>query len=221
MDRLRAQLTEPIQTERLDVERGHDASVYHGLTNPLVLKIPGPGQVSQEPARKAVPGAGRIKNRLQGIGRRGKNSFTVERYRPIFSTLDDQDLRAPIDNPARRFDKIGLLGQLTGFTVINNQNVYLLQGFEQGLSFLLDPEVHCVANHPLRTPDLMENFLLKLRVDVCQEDQIRFPITVRKLRPKLLKHVEVSFQSLRLVELIAVFAFPAKSRSGGPFEAFE
>src|SRR6266566_747168 len=85
----------------------------------------------------------------------------------------------------------------------------------------LNPEIHCVARDELRLLDLVENVDLKTRINVGQKEIGRRAKLFRNLRTETREDAQVSLQSLRRVEIVAVAAPPSKGAALSPLEAAE
>ena len=96
-----------LSAKLLYIKRGHHRSKNHRASHRAFVDLFLARQVAHETARKRVPRAGGIKHRLQRI--RGNREITVGRKerRAVFTTLDDQCSRSPIQDFARGLDQVG------------------------------------------------------------------------------------------------------------------
>ena len=133
-------------------------------------------QVAHGAACEAVPRPRGILHRLQRKRRGGEPLALRAEQRAVLPPLDDQDARSPRLDGARRADQVGLVGQLSGLGVVDDQCVHQLQGVPQGIPLPRDPIVHGIRGHQRRPTDLPEDIALQVRVDVGQEHHLRVSV---------------------------------------------
>ncbi len=165
-------------------------------------------QIAHKTAGKTVPGAGRVKDDLQRIGRRREDRLFIEHQHPVFAALDDQGLRTVRQNHFRGLDQIRLPRQLAGLAVVDDHDIHQRERLFQIVPFSFDPEVHRVAGHQPGALHLAQHLLLKHRINVPEKDHLGGLIRRGKNGLEGLEHVQLGLQRMRFVELKAVFAPP-------------
>ena len=132
----------------------------------------------------------------------------------VLPALDHQGARPHGEDFLGRTDQVGLVRELAGLPLVDQQQVDMHQGAQQRFALAGNPEVHGVAGHQLRCPDLAENLQLQFGVDVAQENVLGFPVSLGKPRVKRLEDVQVRRQRLGLVQIVVVASLPAERLAG-------
>ena len=87
-------------------------------------------------------------NRLPMCGEEGA---LVEQQHAVFAPLDDHGARAKVVNVFGGLHQIRLVGELSRFAFVHEQDIDRANGFSKVVCFTFDPEVHGVERHEFRT----------------------------------------------------------------------
>ena len=213
---------EAIARELLDVVGRHDRADDDGTAEVVVREVVGVGEVAEEAAREGVAGAGRVGDVLERVAGGDEDmAVLLDQERAVLALLDDDGLGTELEDALGGGQEVGGLAELTGFALVEEDDVDPLEDFDQLGALAGDPEVHGVADGELGTLHLVEHEELKLGVDVAQEEELRVSVVLGKGGLEVGEDVQVGEQGVRLVHVLLVVALPAEGEAIGPLEAFD
>ncbi len=129
--------------------------------------------------------------------------------------LRDDVSGSQLANPATRTHQVFLATEQIRFLVVEHQRIDLAQQGDQFRSVLIDPEIHRVHHGKGRSTHLAEHARLGHWSAVSQEQEVGVSIRRRNIRFELFKYVEVATERFSLIQIVEVFAGPAKSLAAG------
>src|SRR5262245_8336280 len=100
---------------------------------------------AHETAREGVAGAGRIENFFERKCWGPKNGFAVKHEDTVLATLHDERLWPHCHYFICSTYEIRLVRQHPGFSVIDDQNIDVLDRLLYGFEFAFDPKIHRIA----------------------------------------------------------------------------
>ena len=151
LDFFAGQGAEAVHAELLAAEAAHHGTVDHGAAQfgKIEIAVGGrdaaPGQVADEAAGEAIARAGGVEDVFQQIARHHEVVVAAEQDGAVFAALDDQRVRPHVHDLGGGAAQVVLARKQAGFAVVDQQEVPLLEGFEQGRAEIVDPVIHGVA----------------------------------------------------------------------------
>ena len=104
-------------------------------------------------------------------------------------------LRAPFQNPLRTLHEICFFRELSKLGIVQRDEIDVSEQRDEIIAAALDPEVHRVAGNETRFVYLLQDFELKTRVNVAEEDVLRALKLVRgDLRPEMREHPQTGLE---------------------------
>ena len=119
------------------------------------------------------------------------------------------------------FDEAGFAGELAGFAVVEDEHVHAADEAGEGVFGDVDPEVHRIRNDEAGLADLVEDMVLKVRRDVCQENDWSLAVAFGQGGCEGLENIQLHRAGLSGVHVPHVFARPAEGFPGNDLEAGE
>src|SRR5678816_1793052 len=199
-------------------EASHRGSKHHCTTHVRFTQVTGAREISNEAAGERVACPSGVEHILERERGREENTFAVEHERAVLSLLDDDMLRAAVHYPFCCLHEVHFLGQLPRLTIVQRNEIHLLEKLYEIRSPALNPEVHRVAGNELWLLYLIENVELQARIDVPQEYEWSIPELRRNLRAEARKNSEMCFQRLCCIEIVPVPSAPAERGAVGALE---
>jgi hypothetical protein len=132
----------------------------------------------------------------------------------VLAALDDKCARAEAQDLLRRLSKIIFAGEHASFTVVDQKEIPILDGFDQFIAGLRNPEIHGVAAHETCPVHLLLNSSLKCRLYVSKEKIGLRCVGGRKLGVEFSEDIEIGLQRLAIVHICRVHARPEERLAG-------
>ena len=117
--------------------------------------------------------------------------------------------------------QVVLAGKQAGFAVVDEEEVPLLEGFEQGGAEIVDPVVHGVAAGEMDVAHLAAHAALQIGLDVTEEEIGLGAIALGQFGIEIGEDVEICAQRFAIVHIGRVLAGPEKRLAGDAIEAGE
>ena len=210
---------QPVEAEGLHAEGGEGASHDHGSAQGVFLEVLAPREVAQEPSGEGVAGPRGVEHVFQRIRRGGEAAMVGEHQDAVLALLDHQGPRSQSPNGPRRLHDVPLARELARLGVVDEQHIYLGQGFLELAKLARDPEVHGVAGHETRPLHLPKHLVLQDGVDVPEEHVARVLVGGGDLGLEELEDVEIGTNGVAGVEVVGVLPLPVESEAVRPLEA--
>src|SRR5436853_76785 len=210
--------SQALATEVLDSKRSHNRTEDDRAAHRVFVVGSRSGEIPHKPSREAVTGSSWIEHILERVSRGGEVRVVGEHHSAVLTSLYDQSLWPHGEDPLSSANKVRLLGKLSRFGIIDDQDINFFQRLGELGPRLFNPIVHRIGGD-YASRHLAAHFELKLRLNIGKE-QVRFLASVvRKLRLEIGKDVQLCVQSLSDVQVVAVLALPVKAAL--PFYAFK
>lgn len=127
------QVAKTIKTERLNVQRSHDAAEDDGLAQAVFGKVHGVRQISHETAREGIARPGGIEYCFEGIGRRTENALAAEHDGAVAPLFDDDRLRSHGLHALGCFYQACFARKLPEFRLVNSEEINFFERPLQGI----------------------------------------------------------------------------------------
>ena len=137
LDFVAGQGAEAVHSELLAAEAAHNRTVDHGAAQfgEIDIAVGGrdaaAGEIADEAAGEAIARAGGVEDIFQQIARRHEVAAAAEQDGAVFAALDDQRVRAHLQNLGGGAPQVVFAGEQARFAVVDQQEVPLADGLEQ------------------------------------------------------------------------------------------
>jgi len=168
------------------------------------------GEVSHHAACEAVACAGWVFDGLSGEGRRDDDVVGRDEHRSVLALFDDDEAADVLEDGAACFDEVGLARQHSGFAIVEDDAVDALEGLEQIVAEVVDPEVHRVADDEFGRRQLAQELSLDGWVRVGEEDVVGVLQGVGDSRRGFGDDVEVGAEAFAFVPVLEILAVPTE-----------
>src|ERR1035438_8542558 len=227
LDFFTGQGAEAVHPELLAAEAAHDGTVDHGAAQfgKIEIAVGGrdaaAGQITDEAAGEAIARAGGVEDILQQIARDHEVLALAEQDGAVLAALDDQRVRAHGHDLGGGAAQVVFARKQAGFAIVDQQEVPLLEGFEQRRAEVVDPVIHGVAAGELDVAHLVAHAALQIGLDVAQEEIRLGAVALRQLGIEIREDVEIGPQGHAVVHVRRVLAGPEKRLAGDAIESGE
>src|ERR1017187_1942217 len=150
LDFFTGQGAEAVHPELLAAEAAHDGTVDYGAAQIGKIDLAVgradavAGQIADETAGEAIARPGGVEDVFQQIARDHEMLALAEQNRAILTALNHQSMRTHFHNPGGGAAQVVFVREQTGFAIVDQQEIPLLEGFEQSRAEIVDPVVHGV-----------------------------------------------------------------------------
>src|SRR5450759_2492076 len=227
LDLFTGQGAEPVHAELFAAEAAHHGTVDHGAAQFGKIEIAvrwrdaPAGQISDEAAGEAIARARRVEDVFQQIARDHEVLALAEQDGAVLAALDHQRVRAHVHNLGGGAAQVVFARKQAGFAVVDQQEVPLLESFQQRRAEIVDPVIHRVAAGELDVAHLPAHAALQIGLDIAQEEIRLGAVALRQLGIEIGENVEIGPQGLAIVHIGRVLAGPEKRLAGDAIQAAE
>ncbi len=216
---------ESLEAEGFDVEAGKDAALDDCFFQEIedhVVAVEVRSEVAREAARKCVTGTGWVVNVLQWVGWATKEcTIWAEEQAAVLPFLDRNVVGAHVADGAPGFDEAGFAGKLACLAVVQDQHVDAGYEASEGGLGDIDPKIHGISNHEAGLVDLIEDVVLQIGGDICQQDDAWIFVAFGEIGGEVFENIQGHRTGLPGVHVPHVFAGPAECLPGNSLETFE
>ncbi len=181
------------------------------------------GEVAHHAAGERVTGAGRVNDGFDGVCGEHGDAFVVDEDAAVLTFLDDDEHRAHfVDDFAARGDGVADAGEEMGLFIVDDEAVDVGHEFGEGLTLVLDPEVHGVCDGEDAVGEGVEEFALDAGMRVAEEDELGVAVFFGCFGGVLGEDAEFGVEGFAGVPVVEILAAPCKgARSLADFESFD
>src|SRR5665213_2287380 len=218
---------EAFHAKAFAAEASHDGPVNHGSAQHAPADLIAfeaeavLGQIADKAARETIARAGRIENIIEQIRDSDEIGIAPEEHGAELAALDHQSVRAHFQNLRGGLAQVVFTRQHARFVIVDQQEIPVLDGFEQFRAEIADPEIHGVAASQAQVLHLRADAALQAGLNVAQKQVAGILIALRKLGLKIREHVEIGGERHAIVHVVGIFAGPEESLAGYAFQAFQ
>jgi len=146
----------------------------------------------------------------------------IDEHGAVLAALYDQRGRTHLENVASGAEQVVFAGKLTGFGIVDHEDVDMLEGFAEFGIGALDPVVHGVHGGEFGSAlDLLEDVALEIGSNVGEENVSGIAIFFRKARLEFSEHVEIGGKGDAIIQVFGIAAGPEEAFARGALEAFD
>src|ERR1035437_5491045 len=187
LDLFTGQAAETVHPELFAAEAAHHGAVEHGAAQFGKVESAArgrdapAGQIADEAAGEAIARARRVEDVFQQIARDHEVLAAAEQDGAVLAALNDQRVRTHVHNFGGGAARVVLAGKQAGFAVVDQQEVPLLERFQQSRAEIVDPVIHGVAASELDVAHLPAHAALQIGLDIAQKEIRLGAVALRQL----------------------------------------